>query len=90
MTRCSCGASFPVTREAPPSWLGTMVEFFIDPEDPRRRMRFALSTEDEMQAARALIRMADHQTGWLALRERKTRNRADAPTGTPREFEALV
>lgn len=44
-----------------------MVKFFIDPDDPQRRTRFAWSSDDEMRAGRVLIRIADHQAGRSAL-----------------------
>ncbi|MDM0075746.1 hypothetical protein QTH90_15190 [Variovorax sp. J2P1-59] len=44
-----------------------MMKFFINPDDTSRRVRFALSSDDEMQAGRALIRIADHQAGRTTL-----------------------
>lgn len=73
VTRCRCGARFPPTAKTAPPWLHVMVSFFVNPEDPSRRAKFALPSTDEMNAARALVRIADHQAGRRKLYASGTR-----------------
>ncbi|MDM0065376.1 TniQ family protein [Variovorax sp. J31P207] len=73
VTRCSCGARFPNAGKAVPEWVHGMVRFFVDIEDPSRRAGFALPSTDETNAARALVRIADHQAGRRTLYASGTR-----------------
>ena len=74
VTSCSCGARFPhAAGKVVPAWVQGMVRFFVDLEDPSRRARFALPSADEMNAARALVRIADHQAGRRTLYASGTR-----------------